>query len=213
MTIDWHDARAHGFRHDPLKAIVAPRPIGWISTYAADGTANLAPYSFFNLVSDRPKIVMFASNGFKHSATNAIARGGFAANLATSGDRAVVSESSAELPAGESEFEASGLTPLRCRMVDAPRIEGNAAVLECAVTEHMIPRTREGGRSGSVIVFGEIVGYWLDDALLRDGRFDSAAARLLSRLGYRDYAVVDETFEMVRPTDAAKSGEGRTRAP
>ena len=204
MAIHYHDAVDHGLPHDPLKAIVAPRPIGWISTYAERGTPNLAPYSFFNLVSDRPRIVMFASTGWKHSATNAIARGGFAANLATHADRIAVSETSADLPPGESEFAAAGLAPLPCRAVDAPRIAGVGAALECAVTEHMVPRTRGGGEADAVVVFAEVVGYWLDERLVRDGRFQSARAGLLARLGYRDYASVTETFEIMRPTDAAK---------
>ena len=201
MTVRWHDADEHGLRHDPLKAIVAPRPIGWISTYAGNGTANLAPYSFFNLVSDRPRIVMFSSTGWKHSATHAIARGGFAANLATHAQRHLVSVTSATLPEGESEFDAVGLDPERCRTIDAPRIAGHPVTLECAVTEHMVPRTRHGGAAEAVVVFGEVVGYWLDDDYLRGGRFDTAAAAPLARLGYRDYAAVTETFEITRPDD------------
>ena len=201
MAIQWHDAVRHGLARDPLKAIVAPRPIGWISTYGEDGTANLAPYSFFNLVSDDPKIVMFASTGWKHSATNAIRRGGFAANLATRAARDAVSLTSADLPGGESEFEAAGLAAAPCRAVDAPRLADNPAVLECAVTEHLVPRDRSGGAADAVLVLGEVVGYWLDERYVTDGRFDTARARPLARLGYRDYASVDETFEIMRPTD------------
>ena len=199
MAINYHDAVEHGLPHDPLKAIVAPRPIGWISTYDADGVPNLAPYSFFNLVSDRPKIVMFASVGWKDSATHAVARGAFAANLATAESAGAVNESSAAIERGESEFDRVGLTPVRCRHVDAPMIENNPAVLECRVTETLQPRSLDGDGSSAVLVFGQVVGYWIDDRLLRDGLFDSAAARPLSRLGYFDYASVDATFSMPRP--------------
>ena len=199
MVLNYHDATDHGLPHDPLKAIVAPRPIGWISTYDEDGTPNLAPYSFFNLVSDRPKIVMFASVGWKDSATHAVARGAFAANLATGRHSREVNESSAAMPRGRSEFDRAGLTPVPCRSVDAPMIRGNPAVLECRVSETLRPRGASGEPSGAVLVFGEVVGYWIDDGLLRDGLFDSAAAGLLSRLGYFDYATVDETFAMERP--------------
>ena len=199
MGLNYHDAVDHGLPHDPLKAIVAPRPIGWISTYDDDGTPNLAPYSFFNMVSDKPKIVMFASVGWKDSATHAVARGAFAANLATAEHARAVNESSAAMERGQSEFDRAGLTPVRCRSVDAPRIEGNPAVLECRVTETLVPRGVDGNKSHAVIVLGQVVGYWIDDALLKDGLFDSASARLLSRLGYFDYASVDETFSMRRP--------------
>lgn len=199
MAIHYHDAVDHGLPHDPLKAIVAPRPIGWISTYDDDGTPNLAPYSFFNMVSDRPKIVMFSSVGWKDSATHAKRRGAFAANLATGALARQVNETSAPVERGVSEFERAGLTPVRCQEVDAPMIEGSRAVLECRVTETMQPRSLDGAASTAVMVFGQVVGYWIDDELLRDGLFSSARAGLLSRLGYFDYATTDETFSMERP--------------
>ena len=198
----YYDAARHGLPHDPLKAIVAPRPIGWISTYAEDGTPNLAPYSFFNLVSDDPKIVMFASTGWKDSATNARRRGAFAANFAGYGDRHAVSLSSATLPASRSEFAEIGREPIACRTIDAPMLGGLPAVLECVVTETVIPRRMDGEPAAAVIVFGQVVGYHLDPRFLRKGRFDTADAKPLARLGYRDYAAIGETFEIERPDDA-----------
>ena len=198
-TRTYYDAKAHGLRYDPLKAIVAPRPIGWISTYGEDGSTNLAPYSFFNLVSDSPKIVMFSSVGWKDTATNAKARGAFAANLATQRMIEAMNESSAAFESGRSEFEEVGLTPAKCRDVDAPMIADADAVLECVVTEIIIPRTVEGTDSSAVMVLAQVVSYHIADRLMIDGRFSSAEARLLSRLGYFDYATVDETFELRRP--------------
>ena len=183
MARRYYDANHHGLPHDPLKAIVAPRPIGWISTYAEDGTANLAPYSFFNLVSDSPKIVMFSSTGWKNSATNAKERGAFAANFASGTDRRAVNASSAPLPQSQSEFETIGIEPVRCRSVDAPMLPNVAAVLECVVTETHVPATRSDGRADAVLVFGEVVGYHIADGALVGGRFDTAAAAPLSRLG------------------------------
>ena len=198
-TRTYYEAKSHGLKHDPLKAIVAPRPIGWISTFAEDGTANLAPYSFFNLVSDRPKIVMFASVGWKDSATNAAQRGAFAANLATGAFRDAVNASSAAFERHESEFSALDLAMERCTAIDAPMIAEADAVLECTVTETLVPKTASGSDADAVVVFGEVVGFHIADALMRGGRFDSAAAGLLSRLGYFDYGVTDSTFEMKRP--------------
>ena len=198
-TRTYYDAVAHGLPHDPLKAIVAPRPIGWISTYADDGTPNLAPYSFFNLVSDSPKIVMFASVGWKDSATHAVERGAFAVNLATYELRDAVNGSSRPLSRGRSEFEAIGCEPEPCRSVDAPMLAEAAAVLECRTTQSLSPTTLDGTEGEAVIVLGQVVGYHIADRLMSDGVFDSAAARPIARLGHNDYAVVDEVFEMRRP--------------
>ena len=111
----------HGLRHDPFKAIVAPRPIGWISTLDAEGRANLAPYSFFNALGDNPHVVMFSSSGWKHSVANVEATGEFVCNLATWDLRELMNESSAPFPEGTSEFEATGLTPASSVAVKPPR--------------------------------------------------------------------------------------------
>ena len=195
----FYDAKSHGLPYDPLKAIIAPRPIGWISAYAENGTSSLAPYSFFNLVSDTPKIVMFASVGWKDAATNAKARGAFAANLATANDADRMNASSAALPSSKSEFEEFGIPEVRCRLVDAPRIADAAASLECRVTQIVTPVDMNGDAADAVIVFGQVVGYHIEDALMRDGRFDATVAKPLSRLGYKDYSVTESVFELTRP--------------
>ena len=200
MTARTHyDTENHGLPFNPLKALVAPRPIGWISTYTEGGVPNLAPYSFFNLVADSPKIVMFSSVGWKHSATNAAARGAFAVNLATHDLLDAMNTSSAAYPDGENEFEHAGLTSEPCVGVDAPMVGEAAAVLECRVTEIMQPRTVDDGIADSVVVFGQVMSFHIADRLMQNGRFDSAAAQLLSRLGYKDYATVERTFELARP--------------
>ena len=73
----------HGLENDPFKALVAPRPIGWISTLSEAGVANLAPYSYFNAMSQDPHYVVFGSGPRKDSLRNAEAAGEFAVNLAT----------------------------------------------------------------------------------------------------------------------------------
>ncbi|KAB0680780.1 flavin reductase family protein [Aureimonas leprariae] len=196
------EANDHGLPHDPFKAIVAPRPIGWISTRARDGSINLAPYSFFNAISDKPKLVMFSSSGMKHSASFAIETGEFVANLATEALAAAVNRSSAPAPRGTSEFALAGLTEAACRLVAAPRVAESPAALECRVTTHFTPAGLNGEPSESVIVIGEVVGIHIDEALLRDGMIDMALARPLSRLGYLDYAVAADVFQMTRPKQA-----------
>ncbi len=186
--------------HDPFKAIVAPRPIGWISTRALDGRINLAPYSFFNGFGSHPPIVGFSSDGgMKDSATFASESGEFVANLATSALRDAMNATSAPLPRGANEFLHAGLTMAECRLVAAPRVKESPAALECKVVEVIEIRNRAGAASGNVLILGEVVGVHIDEAFIREGRFDTAMAQPLARCGYQDYAVVESVFVLARP--------------
>jgi flavin reductase (DIM6/NTAB) family NADH-FMN oxidoreductase RutF len=185
--------------HDPFKAIVAPRPIGWISTRSADGRVNLAPYSFFNAFCDAPPIVGFSSAGMKDTASFARESGEFVANLATADLMRAMNATSAPLPRGESEFAFAGLTMAPCRLVKAPRVAECRAALECKVVEVLTLRNLRGERLDSHLVLGEVVAFHIDDALIRDRRFDTAAARPLARCGYQDYAVVEALVALKRP--------------
>ena len=185
--------------HDPFKAVVAPRPIGWISTRALDGQINLAPYSFFNGFSSAPPIVGFSSEGWKNSASFARESGEFVANLATQDLRGPMNETSAPVPRGDNEFLRAGLTMAECRLVAAPRVAEYPAALECKVVEVIEIRSLSGAWSGAVLTLGEVVGFHIDERFLLDGRFDTAGARPLARCGYQDYAAVDEVFALARP--------------
>ncbi|MCS0501880.1 flavin reductase family protein [Ancylobacter mangrovi] len=191
--------RNHGLPHDPLKALVAPRPIGWISTLAEDGTANLAPYSFFNLVSENPSIVMFSSAGIKDSARNAIASGEFVCNLATLELIKQVNLSSKPIPPDQSEFELTGLATAPSRMVKPPRVAATPCALECVVTETLEARDRHGAASGRHLIFGEIVGVHLDEAFIEDGLVRTDRLHALARCGYFDFAWVEELRSLPRP--------------
>jgi flavin reductase (DIM6/NTAB) family NADH-FMN oxidoreductase RutF len=185
--------------HDPFKAIVAPRPIGWISTRSRDGLINLAPYSFFNAFSSSPPIVGFSSEGAKDSAAFARDSGEFVVNLATMDLLHQMSRSSAPLPRGQSEFAHSGLTMAPCRLVAAPRVAESHAAMECKVTEIVTLKNVRGEALDNYLVFGEVVAFHLDERFIRDGVFDTAAAQSLARCGYQDYAVVDRLFTLARP--------------
>lgn len=193
------DIGDHGLPYDPFKAIVAPRPIGWISTRSETGQINVAPYSFFNAISTRPHLVWFSSEGEKDSATFARESGEFAVNLVSRDLAERMNRSSVDAPRGESEFDLAGLTPEPCRMIAAPRVAEALAVLECKVTEVLQPRGLDGAPSGATVVMGEVVGVDIDDRLIVDGRFDIAKAGTVGRLGYLDYCSVTETFSMDRP--------------
>jgi flavin reductase (DIM6/NTAB) family NADH-FMN oxidoreductase RutF len=191
--------RNHGLLHDPLKALVAPRPIGWISSSSAAGIINLAPYSFFNLVSDRPPIVMFSSDGRKDSLANVEETGEFVCNIVTEAFTAAMSTSSAPYPPEINEFEKAGLAMEASQLVKPPRVRGIAAALECRVTDIRALSGFDGLPGRYTMVLGEVIGVHVDEAILKERRVDAQNFRLLARLGYMDYAVFDRVFELHRP--------------
>lgn len=193
------DTRDHGMRHDPFKAIVAPRPIGWIGTKGSDGSLNLSPYSFFNIVDDDPKIVMFSSGGRKHSVRNAQETGYFTTSLASRNLIEQVNASSVAVPYGSNEFEIAGLTPVSGLLIDAPYVGEAYVAMECVVTEIVSPRDRHGDRTDSYMVFGEVLGIHIDESIISDGRLDMSLARPVGRMGYMDYSEASEVFELMRP--------------
>lgn len=193
--------RNHGLPFSPLKAIVAPRPIGWISTLTPEGVANLAPYSFFNLISEDPALVMFSSVGRKHSVVNAEAMGEFVCNLATIDLVDAVNNSSSALPPDRSEFDHVGLATAPSRLVKVPRVAETPCALECVYVETIRPKDRNGNTIDRHVVIGEVVGVYVNEAFIRDGRVDTALMGALARCGYHDYAAVEELIERERPAD------------
>jgi flavin reductase (DIM6/NTAB) family NADH-FMN oxidoreductase RutF len=192
--------RDHGLPHDPFKALVVPRPIGWVSTVSKGGVANLAPYSFFNAVSDRPPMLMFSSGGTKDSLRNIVDTGEFTCSIATWALREAMNLSSAPVAPGVDEFELAGLTKAESRLVKPPRVAESPAAFECRLWQTLALPT-PGRGEGYTLVIGQVVGVYIDDALIRDGRVQTGAMRALARLGYMDYAVLEpETvFQMNRP--------------
>ncbi|MBX9461743.1 MAG: flavin reductase family protein [Aquamicrobium sp.] len=195
----YEPSKGHGLPHDPFKAIVAPRPIGWISSLAADGSVNLAPYSFFNALGTHPHLVMFSSEGRKDSVSFAGETGEFVANLVSRDLAEKMNASAVDAPRGVSEFDYAGLTPVPSSLVAPPRVGEALAALECKVTDILEPKGLAGRPTGNVIVFGEVVGVHIDEKVLTDGLFDIVKAGTVARLGYMDYAAVTETFQMRRP--------------
>jgi len=195
----YEPGKGHGLPHDPLKAIVAPRPIGWISTRSRDGHLNLAPYSYFNMISQRPPLVWFSSDGEKDSYKAARDTGEFVANLVGRHIAKEMNATSVDAPAGVSEFGYAGLTPAESRLVSAPRVAEAHAALECKVTELLRPKGLDGEPSGNFVCIGEIVGVHIDEAVLTEGLFDAIKAGNVARLGYLDFTTVTELFPMRRP--------------
>jgi len=196
----FYDARNKApLKHDPVKALVAPRPIGWISTLSRDGIANLAPYSFFNLVASGPSIVAFSSAGRKDSQTNAEQTGEFVCNIASFDQREAVNSSAATLPPEIDEFVLTGLGTEPSQLIKPPRVKGAPAHLECVYLQTVPLFSKDGVRNGFDLVLGEVVGVHIDDQFVMEGLVDTAAMRLIARLGYLDYSVTDEVFALKRP--------------
>jgi flavin reductase (DIM6/NTAB) family NADH-FMN oxidoreductase RutF len=191
----------HRLPHDPFKAIVAPRPIGWISTVDAEGWPNLAPYSFFNAFCDSPPVVGFSSSGRKDSQRNVEETGEFVVNLATRRQAEAMNRTSAALPHGVNKFEAAGLRAAPSRLVRPPRVADAPAALECRLLLVRPITDLDGKPTPNTLILGQVVGVHIDPAFLKDGLFDIVAAGTIARCGYRgDYAEVTRVFEMLRPS-------------
>lgn len=199
----------HGLPHDPFKAIVAPRPIGWISTRSTSGAVNLAPYSFFNALSVEPYLVWFSADGEKDSVVFARETGEFAVNLVGERFARQMNATSVDAPRGVSEFGYAGIEASPSRLIGAPHVAGAPAALECRLTDIIEPKGLDGRWAGVFVVMGEVVGIHIDDAMLTDGLFDQKKSGNLARLGYMDYLSIAETFQMRRPRWAEADAAGR----
>jgi flavin reductase (DIM6/NTAB) family NADH-FMN oxidoreductase RutF len=185
---------------DPFKALVAPRPIGWISTRSPAGEVNLAPYSFFNAFGGAPPLIAFSSEGPKDSETFAEETGEFVWNMTSASLGEAMNASSASLSRGDSEFEYAGLEMADCVLVKAPRVAASPCSLECKVTEIFHLKDMHGAKIGNILTVGQVVGVHLDEFFIRDGQFDLAAASPIMRCGYAgDYAKMGPMFKMDRP--------------
>ena len=193
----------HGLAHSPVNALVCPRPIGWVTTLTKSGTVNLAPYSFFNLVSGYPPVVIFSSGPKKDSQTNAEETGEFVYNMATWELREVMNASSADFAGHESEPEKLGLEMIPSLKVKPPRVARSPVHFECKYMKTVDLVGSDGKKNRSSIVIGEVVGIHIYDSLITNGMVDITRARPIARLGYMDYCVVDEVFEMMRPESPA----------
>ncbi len=185
--------RNGGLPHSPFNAIVAPRPIGWISTRGPLGD-NLAPYSFFNGVAYTPPQVIFAGT-LKDSIRNIQDTGVFATNVVSHRLWLQMNATSAHLPLGVDEFVQAGVEKAECTTINCPRVALSPATLECRLQQVV---TLEGG--ADFLVIGTVTGVHIRDEYLTDGRFDVTKAQVMARLGYKDYAQITDLLPLDRPT-------------
>ena len=194
----------HGLTYSPLKALISPRPIGWISSLSASGVANLSPYSFFNAIAELPPMVMFISapdmreanrGGQKDSLANILETREFGVNIVGSEQAEQMVKSSQDVTADIDEFEHTSLGKKKAEKISAPLVAGAPAHLECVYYNHItLPDNGRGNHS--VMVMGTIVGIHIDEAIIADGRVDVSRYTPVARLGYKDYTAVRDLFEM-----------------
>jgi flavin reductase (DIM6/NTAB) family NADH-FMN oxidoreductase RutF len=189
---------AHGLPNDPFKAIVAPRPIGWISSMSKIGVPNLAPYSFFNAVSEKPHYIVIGSSGMKDSLTNIETTGEFVINIATYELREQMNASSARVAPDVDEFRLSSLTPAPSRFVKPPRVSESPAALECRLFQ-IVPLPDNHGDARNWAIIGRVVGVYIDDRFIAEGRVNTAAMKPIARMGYSEYTTVETAWRMRRP--------------
>ena len=190
-------------QHNPLNALVCPRPIGWISSINANGGVNLAPFSYFNAVSADPPYVMFAPNAAspaveKDTYRNVVEVPEFVVNLVSMELAQKMNASSAAFSSDINEFEACGVEPIASTVVRPPRVKQSKAALECTLYEVVPLPVGVDGRTSHVVI-GAVVGIHIDDDLIVDGRVDEVRLNSIARLGYFNYAGLGEIFEIKRP--------------
>ncbi|MDP2951764.1 MAG: flavin reductase family protein [Chloroflexota bacterium] len=199
MKIDF-DSLSRMECHDLLVGMIVPRPIAWVSTIGEDGTFNLAPYSFFGAVSSKPPRLCVAierrRGDKKDTIRNIEYARDFVVNVSTEALAAQMNQSSADYPRAVSEFKETGLTPVASDKVRSPRIAESPISMECKVVQ--LIEFGEGANSSSLVI-GEVVRAHAEDALFKEGTFDSSRLRAIARLSAELYCRTGDVFEMKRP--------------
>lgn len=200
MHYAMNNHKSAGLRYDPFKALVSPRPIGWIACCNKEGAVNLSPYSFFNAFSEKPYIVGFASNSYKDAVTFIEETREFTCSLVSYELFDAMNASSAPLPRGESEFDFAKLEQAPSQFVKPPRVKNAPASLECKYLQ-TIPMTSLEGETSYYLVLGQVVGVYINDDYIKDGLVDNAKMQIIARGGYNDYFKADEAsiFSVMRP--------------
>lgn len=193
----------HGLRYNPFKACVVPRPIAWISTCDENGVVNLGPYSYFNAVADIPPVIMFSSSkkspeSEKDSLRNIRLTGEFVVNLVTYEMKELMQQSSAAFEYGVSEAEQLGIEMIPSTIVKPPRIAKSPIQLECQYISEHCPIINDTPMN-SIVVFGHVVGIHIKEDLIEDGRVNMHKLQAIARLGYDEYALIDNIFSLKKP--------------
>jgi flavin reductase (DIM6/NTAB) family NADH-FMN oxidoreductase RutF len=181
---------------------VVPRPVAWISTINEDGVVNLAPFSYFNAVSDIPPIIMFAASlneegNIKDTRRNIEANGEFVVNLVNYDLRDKMNLTSSFLAFGISEAEKFDIEMTESNLVSVSRVKLSPISLECKLIkiESLFVEDKEASAS---VVYGHVIGIHIDDKIIEDGKVDITKFLPIARLGYDEYAKIESVFKMKR---------------
>ena len=203
QTHFYQPKEGHGLAHDPFNAIIAPRPIGWISTKSKTGVLNLAPYSFFNALNYTPPIIGFSVVGSKKdSLVNVQETGEFCWNLVSEDLIDAMNTTSKPLAPEESEFDHAGLQTVESEVVSVPRVKASKVSMECKLTDVVQLKSASGESVDSWFIMGEVVGVHIDKSLIESGVYSTLKSAPVSRGGGRgDYYKISQEnfFEMLRP--------------
>jgi flavin reductase (DIM6/NTAB) family NADH-FMN oxidoreductase RutF len=194
----------HGLPHDPFKGLVVPRPIAWITSLSAAGVLNVAPYSHYNIVSSSPPAIMFAPDSNdspdrrKDSHRNVEETGEFVVNIVTAENCEQMNVTSNAFPPDVSEADLAGLATLPSTNVKVPRLAASPIHLECRHVISLVLPT-SGRKNRQSVVIGQVVGIHIDERVMTNGLVDISKLKPVTRLGYMDYAIIEQTFRMHRP--------------
>lgn len=192
----------HGLLHDPFNAIIAPRPIGWISTLDSKGVANLAPYSFFNAFNYTPPIIGFSSTGWKDTVRNTQQTGEFVWNLVTRSLVERMNLSSAAFNSETDEFDVARLEKIPSHHVRPFRVGTSPVQFECRVTQIIQLEAASGDRLETWLTLGEVVAIHIDQTLIQEGVYDTVAAHPVLRAGgagWYSELTAESLFDLRRP--------------
>jgi flavin reductase (DIM6/NTAB) family NADH-FMN oxidoreductase RutF len=197
----------------PFKSCTVPRPIGWLSTISREGVHNLAPYSQWQNLTFDPPLVMFAANQYpdgrrKDTVVNAEQTGWFVWNMATWDLREAVNLSAMAVGAEVDEFETAGVTKAACMEAPCARVAESPAQFECRyLSTHRLPGDSDVGTVD--VVYGRVERIRVDDSVITpDGKLDIPKIQPIARMGYYDYTVVRDTFEMRIPGASTAAADG-----
>jgi flavin reductase (DIM6/NTAB) family NADH-FMN oxidoreductase RutF len=192
-----------------MASTIAPRPVAWVSTLSAEGVANLAPFSFFQMVTPSPPTVMICpqmhpDGGMKDTARNIEQTGEFVVSLVAYDQVHTMNQTSFAFDATESEFAACGVESAASHMVRPGRVAAAPVSFECRLASFApYPATAPS----CVVILGEVIAAHIDDAIRgEDGTVDPARLDVVSRMGADWYGRTKSSsnFSLPRPTGWAR---------
>ena len=184
-----------------LTGTVIPRPIAWVATVDENGIDNLAPFSFFNVVSEDPPHIMFSTvrtgNKNKDTLNNILANQQFVVNLVTEDLVEQMNTTSQPVAAEINEFELANVTPIESFYIKPKRVKESLVQFECEMVHHYFIEKHQNG--GACIIIGKIITMHIDDSILMENhKIDLERYKPVARLAGSNYSKLGEIFSIKR---------------